>query len=326
MTAINLRNYTFRFNRRALFHNVTASIDWSAPGDGKIVGLMGPSGSGKTTLMKQVLESRYEGRSPSLEILPSDGVIGFVPQSPVLFAHLDVLGNARLFERVGRYASRFDGALFERLAATLGIAHLLEQKSHLTLSGGEAQRLMLLRTLAVRPDLLLLDEPAAGLDPSIREEFLVDLSALVAQLNIATLYIGHHWDEISFVAGRVAFLLTGMDESGAGIVSDVPVLPVHDFRERPPTPDAFQAVYGPGCEIVPVQDSASGVIRSSLSAESALIACVPPINGTRADQIIRTGPYRVPRTPGSVDAGLQTPRRAWIYKNRRFHAHANLAA
>jgi energy-coupling factor transporter ATP-binding protein EcfA2 len=169
-----------------------------------------------------------------------------------------------------------------------------------------------------------LDEPAAGLDPALREEFLVDLSALVSQLDIATLYIGHHWDEISFVAGRVAYLLTETEESGTGCVRDIPVLGVDAFRDSPPTLDAFQAVYGPGCEIVPVEKTPGGVIRSPLSAASSLVACLPPTRDMRADQIIRSGPYRFPREAASTSSDGHTPKKAWIYKDRKFSTHANL--
>ena len=147
---------------------------------------------------------------------------------------------------------------------------------------------------------------------------------LVVAQDDATLYIGHHWDEISFVAGRVAYLLTEADEAGVGCVRDIPVLRVDHFRDSPPTLDAFQAVYGPGCEIVPVDKTPSGVIRSSLASASSLVACLPPARDMRADQIMRNGPYRFPREAASMSGDGHTSKRAWIYKGRKFFAHANL--
>lgn len=325
MTAISLNAFSLQFGDRTLFKEVTASISWAVSAGGPVVGLMGPSGSGKSTLMKQILEARYGRGNPTLRVQPSEAVIGFVPQAPVLFAHMDVLSNARLFERAGRYTSRFDSALFDRISVSLGMTHVLRQKSHLTLSGGEAQRLMLLRTLSIRPDILMLDEPAAGLDASVREEFLVDLARLVSDLDISTLYIGHHWDEISFVASRIAYLVTDVTPSGALFVKSIPVEALEEFRQRPPTPEAFLAVYGPGCEVLPVAVSESGYELLGADVQtSALIACVPPNPGIQANQLQRTGPFR--RRVTAI--GVRSPpvlRAAWIYRNGEFHTHAKLA-
>ncbi|AXQ30202.1 ATP-binding cassette domain-containing protein [Solimonas sp. K1W22B-7] len=221
---IDLERFRLAFGPRVVFDQVTASLDWDATDDAsRVIGLMGPSGSGKSTLAKQVMTARYHGRVAGINVVQPDLVIAYLPQAAVLFSHLSIYRNARLLEGVGRYRMRFDPAIFADLAKQLKLESILASKIGIErISGGEAQRLMLLRTLSVRPDLLILDEPATGLDPSIREDFLIDLQGVLRRLGICALYISHHWEEVAFLAGRVVFAETIADCSGG--------IPSADFR------------------------------------------------------------------------------------------------
>jgi ABC-type nitrate/sulfonate/bicarbonate transport system ATPase subunit len=321
MVRIDLSHFGLKLGSRAIFDNLTANFTWNGGGVGGTIGLMGPSGSGKTTLLRQILVARYVEPVPGIAISPRDVAVGFVPQAPILFNNMDVLANARMFETVGRYKERFDRDLFAQLVDVLRLGPVLRGRTDPQhLSGGEAQRLMLLRTLSVRPDLLLLDEPATGLDAAVRDSFLVDVAELIDRLSIATIYIGHHWEEVSFLADRIAYLvLTSAKRS----VCAMPVVDQVTFRATPPTPDAFEAVYGPGCGAWPiVVDNGTYRLLSASDAvhgTRAWLACFPPSPGLhRPRRFVRVGSYRLERALAADPHDVSAAAPAWIYHNGEF--------
>ncbi len=333
MTKISLLNYTQAFGPRALFRQVSVDFDWENTSDSAgIVGLMGPSGSGKTTLLRQILNARYSTPISGLSIAPEGLVIGFVPQSPILFANMGISANARMFALVGRYKSRFDEKLFSRLVDALRLeAVLREAKGVEYLSGGEMQRLMLLRTLSVRPDLLLLDEPATGLDAAVRDTFLVDFCETLRQMRVAALYVGHHWEEISYVSDNIAYLVTERDVTGSTSVIKIPIASRQRFEEEPPTIDAFQSVYGPGCSIWPAASEGPRFkLRPPLESElnlSAFIACFPALKMEKTrSSFARWGSYRLALnydTPSYLESVAQP---AWIYRSGSFLCRSGVAS
>lgn len=268
MLRIEFENLTIRFGRRAVVEDLSTVFQWdsAAPGD-RVIALMGPSGCGKTTLAREILRSRYEpGPAETARVSPDRTVIAYLPQRPVVFPHLPIMRNARLLEGVGRYRRQFDPELFAQLTERLRLSALLASDVGVDrLSGGETQRLMLLRTLSVRPDLLVLDEPAAGLDPAVRETFLIDLQELLARLGIAAIYITHHWDEVEFLARRVAF--AQLASAGGQPICKLDVVPTEAFARSPPTPDAFRTVFGPGCSLWPLSDAGGGGVACFQPAE-----------------------------------------------------------
>jgi ABC-type multidrug transport system ATPase subunit len=326
MPAIRLTHYTQAFGTRTVFRDVSSVLEWSqdkAPG---IIGLMGPSGSGKTSLLRQIMNGRYIAPVPNLALSPADIVIGFVPQSPVLFQNMDVAANARMFAFMGRYQARFDQKLFSQLVTALRLEAVLRDAGNpQRLSGGEMQRLMLLRTLSIKPDLLLLDEPATGLDAAVRDTFLVDLCDIVERLGVATLYIGHHWEEVSFVSDQIAYLVTGDNEANGPTVSAMPIASRADFVMQPPTIDAFQAVYGPGCGVWPaiqVQNKffLAPVPDINMSGPK-FIACLPG-RKTGRQRFSRSGPYRLSIPDEPTLSPSSEIADAWIYCQGSFLCRA----
>lgn len=259
---IDFRELSIRFGKRVVVDRLTASFAW---GDDFVIALMGPSGSGKTTLAREILNVHHGGHGKAaLSIEPCDAVVAYLPQEPVLFGHLGLADNVRLLQRVGRYRERFDPQLCNTLVQSLRLDRLLASGGRADqLSGGEAQRLMLVRTLSVRPDLLILDEPAAGLDPAVREAFLIDLQALLARLSIRAIYITHHWDEVRFLAPRAAYAELSAEN---GAICRLEVVPREHFAAAPPSIDAFKTVYGPGCSVWPL-------------VQANILACFTPPDG-----------------------------------------------
>jgi ABC-type sulfate/molybdate transport systems ATPase subunit len=182
---------------------------------GERLAVLGPNGAGKTTLLRLMagLEAPASG---TVEI---DGVrtvhadaalrrrIGFATQRAGLLS-TSVLRNVELplrWRGVGREARRA-AALAALLR--LGVAHLADRPAP-ALSGGEAQRVSLARALALEPRLLLLDEPAAGLDAEARRSFLDDLAGLLADRAVTVVHVSHRADEALRLADRVAVLVDG---------------------------------------------------------------------------------------------------------------------
>lgn len=143
--------------------------------EGQVVSLMGRNGVGKTTLIKTIMgiletmEGSVHWRDRDITSLSSHRRarkgLGYVPQGRDVFAHLTVRENLKM-----GYESRDDGASPETLERMLEIFPILEEKiedAAGTLSGGQQQQLAIARILVGDPDVLLLDEPAAGIQPSI---------------------------------------------------------------------------------------------------------------------------------------------------------------
>ena len=195
---------------------VTAVSDVSLiVSDGTVLALLGPSGCGKSTLLRAIAglepvaegEIRWDGVDLAKVPIHRRG-FGLMFQDGVLFPHRDVAGNIAY----GLHRAGLRGA-----AVTSRVADLLElvglpgygSRRVATLSGGEAQRVALARALAPQPRLLLLDEPLAALDRTLRERLLVDLRAVLSATGTTAVFVTHDQGEAFAVADRLAVLRAG---------------------------------------------------------------------------------------------------------------------
>lgn len=178
---------------------------------GTVATLLGPSGCGKTTLLRLIagLERPRRGAvyaggetlsTPRRVTPPEKRRVGMVFQEGALFPHLDVAANVGFgLPRAGRAQ-----AVAEALAL-VGLTGL-EERSPAALSGGQRQRVALARALAPGPDALLLDEPFASLDPSLRVELRAEVAALLQRLAITTVFVTHD-QENAFVMGSQVIVM-----------------------------------------------------------------------------------------------------------------------
>ena len=182
---------------------------------GEVLAVLGPSGCGKSTLLRAVagLERPDQGRV----LLDGDDVTsvpthrrGFALmfQDGQLFPHLSVAGNVGYPLRMRR-VPRADRAA--RVAGLLDLVGLpgYGDRAPDTLSGGERQRVALARALAVRPRLLLLDEPLSALDRDLRERLAADLHDILRAERTTALLVTHDHDEAFAVADRMALMRAG---------------------------------------------------------------------------------------------------------------------
>ena len=180
---------------------------------GEVLCLLGRNGAGKTSVLRGVmgLMPRRTGailhRGEAIDALPPHRVprrgIGYVPQGRRLFADLTVRENLE----VGLMARGRRGALPGVLARFPRLAERLSQRAG-TLSGGEQQMLAIARALCLEPDLLLLDEPTEGLQPSMIEAIRTVVSDLAAE-GVAVLLVEQRVAAVLPVADRVVFLEGG---------------------------------------------------------------------------------------------------------------------
>jgi molybdate transport system ATP-binding protein len=183
--------------------------------DGETLVLLGPNGSGKSLLVGCLCglvratggRFRIDGRDVT-DLEPRLRGIGFVPQDSGLFPHLDVARNVTFGLRARGLSGR--AALCEAAAAvaTLHLDGLLG-RSPATLSGGERQRVALARALAIRPKLLLLDEPVSALDGPTRAEVLDELRRVREEFRVTTIHVCHAIDEAMAVADRAGVMIGG---------------------------------------------------------------------------------------------------------------------
>jgi ABC-type Fe3+/spermidine/putrescine transport system ATPase subunit len=202
-------------------------VDLAVP-PGRILVVLGPSGAGKTMLLETIsgLRPHRHGQirlagTELTGLAPERRGIGLVFQDAALFPHLSVRENIRFGPRARGLAA--DAVTADSLLCRLGIAHLAG-RSPRTLSGGERQRVALARALAIRPGLLLLDEPLSALDQPTREEMRALLQEVLADLDIPAVHVTHDRDEALSIGDDLAIIIGGR-LTQAGPASQVTAAP-----------------------------------------------------------------------------------------------------
>jgi putrescine transport system ATP-binding protein len=188
---------------------------------GEFFALLGPSGCGKTTLLRMLagFEAPDEGRillagEDIASTLPHQRPVNMMFQNYALFPHLSVRDNIAFgLKRAGM--ARADIAA--RVAEMVALVKLegLEKRKPDQLSGGQRQRVALARSLARRPQVLLLDEPMAALDKKLRESTQGELMELQRRLGLTFIIVTHDQDEAMTVASRIGVMQAGRLEQVA---------------------------------------------------------------------------------------------------------------
>lgn len=210
MAYVALRSVRKRYSEKEILKGVSIDIQ-----RGELISIVGPSGSGKTTLLRLIDgldfpdsgEIFIDGIKLTMENAPKlRKKVGMVFQNPVLF-------DASVYDNVAfslKFRGLPDDLIRQRVEAALNLVMLndLAKRSALTLSGGEAQRVALARALVYDPELILLDEPTANLDPA--NVLIIEGALREANLQEKTVVlVTHNIFQAKRLANRVALLLEG---------------------------------------------------------------------------------------------------------------------
>ncbi len=263
---------------------------------GEMVVLLGPSGCGKTTTLRMVAgfvaasagDVRLDGRS-IVGLPPHRRDMGLVFQSYALFPHLSVARNVAFgLEMRGMGRAERDARVGEMLA--LARLEALADRLPRQLSGGQQQRVALARALAIRPRVLLLDEPLSNLDAALRGDVGRDIRLLQREAGLTTLMVTHDQDEAMAMADRLVVMRAGRVEQ---------VGTQADLYERPGS--AFVAGFIGRATLVQgmLQGAAGGAMLAAEGAELRL-AGQPGVAAGAATLALR--PERLRLSGGIADA------------------------
>ena len=228
---VQLRGVSKHFGKEAAVSNVDLELERA-----QITVLIGPSGCGKSTILRLIvgLIAADEG-SMYFDSVPisSDTItgirrrVGYVIQDGGLFPHLTANGNVALQARLlDRSREEVKKRIAELCALTRFPENLL-RRYPVELSGGQRQRVSLMRALMLSPELLLLDEPFAALDPLVRANLHRDLKAICARLHQTVLLVTHDLAEAAKLGSLIVLMQSGrIIQSGT----------FDELRDHPATP------------------------------------------------------------------------------------------
>jgi thiamine transport system ATP-binding protein len=221
VSRLEVNSVRVTFGEVTVLHDVSLALDRA-----EIVALLGPSGSGKSTLLRVIAGIV----APDAGTVHVDGVdvthvathrrgVGMVFQDNQLFPHLSTLDNVTFgLKMAGTPKPERDERGARRLeqVGLAGFGH----RSVTELSGGEAKRVALARTLAAQPAVVLLDEPLTGLDRELHDRLAVDLAEILRAAQVTAVLVTHDPDEATTIADRTVLLVDidansdGRSESG----------------------------------------------------------------------------------------------------------------
>ena len=198
------------------FDGVRAVNDISVTiNQGEIFALLGSSGCGKSTLLRMLagFETPTSGRialagNSIIDVPPHQRPINMMFQSYALFPHLSVWDNIAFGLRRDGLPKAEVAARVEQMLALVQLGQYAKRKPH-QLSGGQQQRVALARSLAKRPQLLLLDEPLGALDKKLRERTQMELVNIIEQVGVTCVMVTHDQDEAMSMATRIAVMSEG---------------------------------------------------------------------------------------------------------------------
>jgi multiple sugar transport system ATP-binding protein len=212
VTTVSLKDVT------KIFPDGTVAVDNVSldVADGEFMVLLGPSGCGKSTVLRMVagLEDPtsgaviLDGRLAN-ELPPRDRGIAMVFQDFALYPHMSVQENIGFPLRLSGVEPGPRQERVHDVASALGIGDVLTRRPS-QLSGGQRQRVAMGRAIVRRPGLFLMDEPLSNLDSGLRAELRAEISGLVRELGVSTIYVTHDQAEALTMADRVAILRKGV--------------------------------------------------------------------------------------------------------------------
>jgi zinc transport system ATP-binding protein len=209
---ISLKDVSVRYNHHVVLEEINLNIRKK-----EIAAIVGPNGSGKTTLLHTVLGFKlpFKGEISVLDQKPRDiqnsGKIGYLPQNDIHEAGFPI--KAVDVVAMSRYSKKnileiLNASDHEHIESALAKVEMLEHQHHHfgSLSGGQKQRILIARALALKPEILILDEPSTGLDAVAQDSFYHLLQNLRDKEDLSILLVSHDIGTVSSIVDTIAFL------------------------------------------------------------------------------------------------------------------------
>lgn len=193
------------------------SIGFSATLEkGKTLVIVGHSGSGKSTILRMIAGLLPSGKNAKIllenkditKLPPNKRDIGMVFQSPCLFEHLKIIDNATFALDCKGMSKKQRHEIGKDWLKRFGLDSMEERLPH-TLSGGEAQRVSLVRTLIAEPKVVLFDEPFSALDAPLRKKLTADLSTWQKELGFTAILVTHDIEEAKKLGDKIIVMKAG---------------------------------------------------------------------------------------------------------------------
>jgi sulfate transport system ATP-binding protein len=236
--SISIRSISKTFGSYKALEEVSLEVP-----NGSLTALLGPSGSGKTTLLRIVAGLEFADDGPGSILFHGENVggipagkrgVGFVFQHYALFRHMTVADNIAFGLTVLPRAQRPSKMeIRDRVHELLGLVKLegLDRRRPHELSGGQRQRVALARALAIRPKVLLLDEPFGALDAKVRKDLRRWLRVFHDEIGLTTLFVTHDQEEALELSDQVVVMRNARIEQ---------VGPPQEIYDRPRSPFVYE--------------------------------------------------------------------------------------
>jgi putrescine transport system ATP-binding protein len=207
---LQIRDVVKEFDGHRAVNNVSLDIQ-----KGEIFALLGSSGSGKTTLLRML--GGFETPTSGTILLDGQDLAGMPPyerplnmmfQSYALFPHMSVWENIAFGLKRDKLPAAQVAQRVDEMLKLVQLSKFAQRKPH-QLSGGQQQRVALARSLAKKPQLLLLDEPLGALDKKLREETQIELVNIIEEVGVTCMIVTHDQEEAMTMASRIAVMSEG---------------------------------------------------------------------------------------------------------------------
>jgi iron(III) transport system ATP-binding protein len=261
MTSLSISHLTVNLGNRTIISDLSFDL-----AQGEIASLLGPSGCGKTTLLRAIagliqpasgtirFGSQLVGVS-SVVLPPHKRGTGYVPQQGALFPHLNVAKNIAFGLDRNTYTKSEITEITQEMLGLIGMKGM-DERLPSQLSGGQQTRVALARALAIKPKLILLDEPFSALDAVLREELRTEVVGLLRELGSTAILVTHDREEALVSSDRVILMRDGkVAQNGTP----------EEVYETPISPEI--AASTGDVLILPAEQSASGQTLYSLSQD-----------------------------------------------------------
>lgn len=208
-----IKDLTKKFGDKVILDNISFDLR-----EGEFLSILGPSGCGKTTLLRILigLETKDGGEifkdGQEISALPSsERGMGIVFQNYALFPNMNVLQNVMYALTLRKDTKENAKEIAMKTIEHVGLTDQIHKYPN-QLSGGQQQRVAIARTLAMNPDVILLDEPISALDVTNREIMKAELKSLQKKFNATMLFITHDQEEAFFLSDRIMVMNEGVIE------------------------------------------------------------------------------------------------------------------